>query len=183
MAALQWIATNAAALGVDPTRIAIGGDSAGGNLAAVTAQRARDAGIDLCGQLLFYPATKLTGPPTASCMENADGPLLTKADMDYFIGHYLRRAEDGAHPHASPLLADDLSGLPPALIQTAEFDPLRDEGEDYGAAMRAAGVDVTVTRYDGALHGMLCFTTVLPQSRQMLDEAATWLRACFAKTG
>ena len=103
--------------------------------------------------------------------------------MHYFIGHYLGTPADGEHPHASPLLASDLSGLPPALVQTAEFDPLRDEGEDYGTAMRAAGVDVTVTRYDGALHGMLCFTTVLPQSREMLEEAVTWLRACFAKAG
>jgi acetyl esterase len=181
LTALKWVAANAVAIDGDPTRIAVAGDSAGGNLAAVTALRAREEGVELCGQLLIYPATKLTGSPTASTIENADGPLLTLADMEYFIGHYLATPEDGENPNASPLLAGDLSGLPPALIQTAEFDPLRDEGEDYGRAMRAAGVDVTVTRYDGALHGMLCFTTVLPQSREMLEEAVTWLRACFAK--
>jgi acetyl esterase len=108
--------------------------------------------------------------------ENADGPLLTRADMEYFVNHYIGSEADARNPYCSPLFAESLDGLPPALVQTAEFDPLRDEGEEYAAALEKAGNEVKMTRWDGAFHGMLSFTQVLEQSRDMLKETVGWLR-------
>ena len=139
--ATRWAAVHAVELGADPTRIAVGGDSAGGNMAAVTAIRVRDeGGPALCGQLLIYPVTDYHTPGTSSYQQNAAGYGLTRDTMKWFWGHYLRDPSEGTHPHASPLSAPDLSGLPAALVITAEYDPLRDEGELYAARLRTTGV-------------------------------------------
>ena len=180
-AALQWVATHAAAIGGDPTRLAIGGDSAGGNLTAVVAQMVRDrGGPHLVYQLLVYPVTDYNFD-TASYRENADGYLLTKDAMVWFWNHYLRSAADGSNLLASPLRAQNLRGLPPALILTAEFDPLRDEGEAYAARLREAGVPVTLKRYNGMIHGFFSLGAVFDQGKQAMAEAAAGLRAAFAK--
>ena len=138
-AALEWVAANAASIGVDPDRLAVGGDSAGGNLAAAVTLRARDqGGPGIRSQLLVYPVTNHDfGTP--SYAENGDGYLLTRDMMTWFWDHYVTTADDGKDPLASPLQATDLSGLPRALVLTAEFDPLRDEGEAYAARLRDAG--------------------------------------------
>jgi acetyl esterase len=152
-AATKWVAENAEELNIDASRIAVGGDSAGGNLATVVALLARDAGgPDIHFQALVYPVTNFDFG-TISYTENADGYLLTKESMVWFWGHYLQGEGDGESFRASPLRADSLAGLPPALVITAEFDPLRDEGEAYAAALLAAGVEVQHKRYAGQIHG------------------------------
>ncbi len=152
-AALQWAVANAAELGADASRVAVGGDSAGGNLAAVVSLMARDRGGPKVGlQLLIYPVTDYDFE-TQSYTDNAEGYLLTKDSMVWFWGHYVDAPEDARHPHASPLQAEDLSGLPPALVLTAEYDPLRDEGEAYAKRLSESGVKVTARRFDGQIHG------------------------------
>jgi acetyl esterase len=181
-AATRYVAENASAYTIDPTRIAVGGDSAGGNLAAVVAQMARDrGGPALAFQLLIYPVTN-HDYGTASYQANAEGYLLTKGAMVWFWDLYLATESDGSDPFASPLRAPDLSGLPPAFVLTCEFDPLRDEGEAYAARLRDAGVQVEVKRYDGLIHGAFQMAGVLDRSREMLDDAATALRRAFAGT-
>lgn len=175
-AATQWVAAHAASLGGDPSRIVVGGDSAGGNLAAVVTQRARrQGGPDLIGQLLIYPATQ-AGEMTQSIIDNAEGYLLTQADMAYFFGHYAGDAPDVTNPDLAPLRADDLSGLPPAWVVTCEFDPLRDEGEAYAAALRDAGVPVQARRIDGAIHGSWNFYAVLSRGGEIMNDAVEWLK-------
>src|SRR5262249_39726027 len=140
-------------LGADAKRLAVGGDSAGGNLAAVVAQMARDrGGPALVFQLLIYPVTSAAFD-TASYRDNAEGYLLTAADMRWFWNHYLGTPADAANPYAAPLCARTLAGLSPALVITAEFDPLRDEGELYAHRLEEAGVPARLTRYDGMIHG------------------------------
>jgi acetyl esterase len=176
-AALRWVAANAAALGGDANRLAVGGESAGGNLSAVIAQRMRNTGGPaLAAQLLVYPACRVTGEPTASMLANGEGYFLTTADMEWFMGCYLPDAAAAATTDVSPALAEDLSGLPPALVITAEFDPLCDDGEAYAAALQKAGVDVTTTRYDGAIHGFWNFFSLLTLGRAAMDESSAWLR-------
>ncbi len=179
-AATQWVAAHATTLNGDATRVAVGGDSAGGNLAAVVALLARErGGPPLVFQLLIYPATDLRmGSP--SIEENAEGYGLTKRDMLWFRGHYLRSEADATDPLASPLLAPDLRGVPPALIITAEYDPLRDEGERYGARLREAGVPVTISRYDGMIHGFTGMGAVMDQGTRSVAECAHALRAAYA---
>jgi acetyl esterase len=180
-AATCWVAANAAAIGGDPRRIAIGGDSAGGNLTAVVAQMARDrGGPALAYQLLVYPVTNY-GYDKASYEENADGYLLTRDAMVWFWNHYLRSAADGNNPLASPLRANDLRGLPPAMVLTAEFDPLRDEGEAYALRLQEAGVPVTLKRYAGTIHGFFSLGAVLDQGKQAMADAAAALRTIFAQ--
>jgi acetyl esterase/lipase len=179
-AATQWVAANAAALNADVSRIAVGGDSAGGNLSAVTAIMARDrGGPPLVFQLLIYPVTD-GACDTASYRDNADGYLLTKDMMQWFWDHYVRNAADRQNPLASPLRARSLSGLPPALVQTAEFDPLRDEGEAYAARLEEAGVPVTLTRYHGMIHGFFGTGSLIDQAHVAIAEAASALRLAFA---
>jgi len=178
-AATEWIAAHATELGIDRDRIAIGGDSAGGNLSAVVTQLARDRrGPRLVHQLLIYPGTdmRMNSP---SIDENADGPLLTKPSMTWFMGHYLRSDEDKLNPMASPILASDLSGLPPAFIITAECDPLRDEGEAYADRLRGAGIPVKVNRYAGMPHGFFSFGAALQAGKLALADAADALRKTF----
>ncbi|MCB0246313.1 MAG: alpha/beta hydrolase, partial [Anaerolineae bacterium] len=154
LAATRWAAEHAVEFNADPARIALAGDSAGGNLAAVTAMRIRDeSGPRLCGQLLIYPMTDYHTPPAPSLVANASDYLVTRDMIIWFWGHYLNDASQANHPHAAPLRAPDLSGLPPALVITAEYDPLRDEGERYAQRLQEAGVPTVCTRYDGMIHG------------------------------
>ncbi len=178
--ATLWTAENAANLGGDPLRIAVGGDSAGGNLAAVTALIARERGKPLLRfQLLVYPVTD-AACDTPSYSENAEGYFLTRDAMQWFWNHYARSESDRLHPHASPLRAKDLSGLPPALVITAEFDPLRDEGERYANRLQAAGVPVQFTRYDGMIHGFFGMGSILDQGKKAIQQAAAALRSALA---
>jgi acetyl esterase len=179
-AAFRWVRDHAASLGVDPRRLAVGGDSAGGNLATVVSLMARDRGAALpILQVLVYPVTDCE-LDTPSYRENATGYVLTREAMRWFFGHYLARPEQGREAYAAPLRAGSLAGLPPALVQTAECDPLRDEGEAYAARLRDAGVPVTLTRYGGMFHGFLRMTNILDKARAARDEIAGALRKAFA---
>jgi acetyl esterase len=179
-AALTWVAENAAEVGGDPSRLAVGGDSAGGNLSAVVALLARErGGPALALQLLIYPVTDADFE-TASYGENAEGYLLTRDAMLWFWDHYVPDPADRALATAAPLRADDLSGLPAALVLTAEFDPLRDEGEAYARRLEEAGVRVTATRYDGMIHGFFAMGALVPPARKAVAEAALALRGAFA---
>lgn len=179
-AATKWVAQNAASINADPTRIALGGDSAGGNLTAVTAQMARDrGGPRLVFQLLIYPVTD-GACNTASYRDNAEGYLLTADMMQWFWNHYVRDDVDRQNPMASPLHARRLQGLPSALVLTAEFDPLRDEGEAYAARLKEAGVPVTLTRYKGMIHGFFGMASVIDQAKVAIAETASALRTAFA---
>jgi acetyl esterase len=174
-AALTWVAAHAKELGVDPRRIAVGGDSAGGNLAVAVALMARDrGGPDIAFQALIYPVTD-HGFDTPSYLDNADGYMLTRAGMRWFWDHYLPCEADGGQPYASPLRAD-LRGLPPAIVVTAEYDPLRDEGEALASKLSQAGVAVTLTRYPGQVHGFFRLTPILDGARVAVDEVASALR-------
>ena len=182
-AATHWIADHWGDLGIDRSRIAVGGDSAGGNLAAVVSHIARDqGGPSLAFQLLIYPGTDMR-MNTPSIDENADGPLLTKAAMHWFVNHYLNSEGDRNDPLASPLLASNLRGLPPAFIITAECDPLRDEGEAYGMRLREAGVLVQVKRYEGMPHGFFSFGAALDGGRVAFADATSRLRSAFGMAG
>jgi acetyl esterase len=177
-AAVQWVISNAARLRVDPRRLAVGGDSAGGNLSAVMCLKSRDEnGPAIALQVLVYPVANLASFDTASYQEFAEGYYLTRAEMEWFRGHYLARIEDAQNPYASPLLAQDLRGLPPALVITAECDPLRDEGEAYARRLSEAGVEVTCTRYAGMIHPFFSLGGALRQGRRAIEQAAAALRA------
>ena len=179
-AALLWLVDHAAELDVDPTRVSVGGGSAGGNLTAVVALMARDRnGPELVFQLLEIPVTDLTGSQP-SIVENGSGYMLTKEGMELCVEYYLADPADKTHPYASPLLADDLSGLPPALVMTAEFDPLRDEGEAYGRRLAEAGVPTSIRRWEGQFHGSIMMGKLIPdlseEYRVMVVDA---LRAAY----
>jgi len=180
IAATRWIATNAARLGIDATRLAVGGDSAGGNLAAVVALDARDrGGPRLALQLLVYPAADMS-MDWPSAERHATQLPLTRAAMDWFIAHYLRSKADEADWRASPLRASSLKGLPPALILTAGFDPLCDEGEAYAKALRGASVPVAHEMFEGQIHGFLSMGRIVADSRRAIALAADALKRAFA---
>ncbi len=180
-AATRWVGEHATELGGDRARLAVGGDSAGGNLAAVVALIARETGLlPLVHQSLVYPVTNFD-LSTPSYADNGDGYLLTRAAMKYYWAHYLGPDSDGSDWRASPLRAADLSGLPSAHVVTAEFDPLRDEGEAYASALRDAGVRVVAKRYDGMIHGFLGMTEAIDDAERMVTEVATELREAFAR--
>ncbi|MGI8751212.1 MAG: alpha/beta hydrolase [Acidimicrobiales bacterium] len=176
-----WVVDHAEELGLDPSRIAVGGDSAGGNLAATVAQLARDRGRPpVAFQLLVYPVVDhLASFPSVN--ENGEGYLLTAEAMAWFSSHYAGPADiDDRDPMMSPIYAADLAGLPPALVITAEFDPLRDEGEAYAMRLRQAGVPVQTTRYDGMIHGFFTMTKMTPRAREAVGEAVGALRMALA---
>lgn len=181
-AALRWVVDTADELGVDPARIAVGGDSAGGNLAALVALRARDEGSPaIRHQLLVYPATDLT-MSQPSIDENAEGYFLSKAAMLWFADHYLgpdRTHGDPRDPAVSPLHAEDLAGVAPAQVLTAEFDPLRDEGAAYAARLADAGVEVEHVPGPGLVHGFFGMGAISPDADAAAVAAAERLRAAL----
>jgi acetyl esterase len=177
LAATRWAAVHAAELDGDPSRIIVAGDSAGGNMAAVTALRVRDeGGPALRGQMLLYPVTDYHTPGTPSYEENADGYGLTRDTMKWFWAHYLNDAGEAAHPHASPLRAEDLAGLAPAYVLSAEYDPLRDEAERYGERLRASGVPVEITRRSGMNHGFMFWVGLVAGADAAMADASAWAR-------
>ena len=180
LAGARWAGEHAAELNADPARIALAGDSAGGNLAAVTALRLRDeGGPPVAAQLLIYPVTDAAAE-APSYAENAEGFGLTQAGMKWFFGHYFRGPEDALHPNASPARSADFSKLPPAFVLTAEYDPLRDEGEQYAAKLIAAGVPTKLTRYDGMNHGFFFWYDRVDTTRAAMKDACDWLKARLA---
>jgi acetyl esterase len=180
LAGFAWAAANAAELGVDPARIAVGGDSAGGNLAAVVSLLARDAGGPTPAmQLLIYPVTDAVGGQRSRQLF-ARGFLLSGGDMDAFEASYLPPGTDPRDPRVSPLQAPDLRGLPPAYVATAGFDPLRDEGEAYALALREAGVRVALRRHPGLTHSFANQTAICRTARGAMLEAAGALRMGLA---
>jgi acetyl esterase len=180
VAATRYVAEHAADFGIEPGRLAVGGDSAGGNLAAAVCLVLRDSGGPrLVYQLLIYPVTDYNFE-TQSYRDNADGYRLTRAAMQYYWNHYLRQPSDADDPRASPLRAADLSNLPPAHVITAEYDPLRDEGRAYAERLRAAGVPVVYRDEPGMIHGYFVLGGVLDAGRRAVADAAAALRDAFS---
>jgi acetyl esterase len=180
-AATKWVAENAKALNGDASRLAVGGESAGGNLAAVVSHLARDRnGPAIAYQLLAYPVTGADFT-TASYRANADGYLLTLAGMQWFWNTYLPNAAERTNPMATPLNAKNFAKLPRALIMTAEFDPLRDEGEAYANKLKAAGVQVDYVRFDGLIHDFLAMSRQFSAVKPAMDKAVAGLRDVFGR--
>lgn len=176
-----WVAEHADEIGADPARLAVGGDSAGGNLAAGVALRARTDGPALVGQLLVYPNTDQLADDES--MRAADDPFLfNHHSVAWYRQHYLADPGDAANPLASPLRAESLAGLPPALVITAEYDPLRDQGEAYARRLAEDGVQVELSRYPGMAHGFFTMAGTLDASRAAIAQAASQLRAWFDVT-
>ena len=179
-AATMWVAENASAIGCDTKRIAVGGTSAGGTLAAATALMARDRGAPkIFYQLLVYPATQreLNTPSQKQFAE--DGYILSRADMEWFWGHYLASDADARNPYACPARAETLAGLPQAQVITAEYDPLRDEGEAFAARLHEEGVATVLKRYYGVTHGFFGMPSFLEKSRRAIAEASAALRSAI----
>jgi acetyl esterase len=182
--ATKWAVEQAAELNADTDRIVIAGDSAGGNLAAAVALRLRDeGGPPRRGQLLIYPVADYHTPGTRSYEENADDYGLTRQTMEWFWAHYLNDANEAANPYAAPLKAPNLHGLPSAFVMTAQYDPLRDEGEAYAERLRAAGVPTKLSRWDGMNHGFLFWVGLIDKAGEAVAEACAWLRQAFALSG
>jgi len=177
-AALRWVAEHADEIGADPARLAVGGDSAGGNLAAAVALRARAGGPALVGQLLVYPNTDQLADDES--MRAADDPFLfNRQSVAWYRQHYLANPGDADNPLASPLRAESLAGLPPALVITAEYDPLRDQGEAYARRLAEDGVQAELSRYPGMAHGFFTMAGTVDASRAAIAQAASRLRAWF----
>ena len=177
-AGLQWAVAHAEELGGDGSRVAVCGDSAGGNLGAVVTQMARDArGPAIAFAALIYPATDMTDE-AGSMVENGIGYFLEKNDMDWFMGHYLT-ADDRHHPLASPALAASLAGLPPTFVAACEYDPLRDQGVGYAELLRAAGVPAEAKVYAGLIHAAANMPGVLDGGRELVDDVSARLRAAL----
>ncbi|AIG98717.1 MULTISPECIES: alpha/beta hydrolase [Archaeoglobus] len=173
--ATKWVAENAEELRIDPSKIFVGGDSAGGNLAAAVSIMARDSGEDFIKhQILIYPVVNFVAP-TPSLLEFGEGLwILDQKIMSWFSEQYFSREEDKFNPLASVIFAD-LENLPPALIITAEYDPLRDEGEVFGQMLRRAGVEASIVRYRGVLHGFINYYPVLKAARDAINQIAALL--------
>ena len=182
-AAVQWAVAHASELGGDPKRVLVGGDSAGGNLTAVVAQMSRQKGAPkIAGQVLFYAATDGANLDTPSFIEFGDQSLgLPKHDVEWFLEQYTPDPKDRLNPLVSPLLADDLRGLPPALVVTAEFDVLRDEGEAYARRMQEAGVKVKLMRCNGMVHGFLSMIGLIKRATQYFEQVAEEIRKMVAE--
>jgi acetyl esterase len=182
-AATTWVSANAARLGIDAARISVGGDSAGGNLAAVVSLKSRNEnGPAIALQALVYPVTDLSSTSTVSYLEFAEGYQLSKSMMEWFRDQYLPDSGAARDPYASPLLAPDLRGLPPAVILTAECDPLRDEGEAYGKRLAEAGVPVTCTRYAGMIHPFFSLSGAIPRALDAFQQVADAIRTAVRVT-
>ncbi|MDP9101266.1 MAG: alpha/beta hydrolase [Actinomycetota bacterium] len=168
----RWAADSIGDLGGDPSRLAVGGDSAGGNLAASVALHCRDEGPELAGQVLLYPTVDFRDDADLhpSRAANAEGYFLTEEDMRWFGSHYLPGGVGVHDPRASVLLAEDLSGLPPAVVAVAGYDPLHDEGTAYAEALRAAGVPVVLRRYPALVHGFFGMGTFSPAAAEAVAE-------------
>ncbi len=177
LAATKWMAAHAWEWKIDPDRIILAGDSAGGNLATVTALRIRDeGGPALSGQVLIYPVTDYTQPEKASYHEFSEGYGLTREAMFWFWEKYLDQEEDKTNPYAIPLLAENLSGLPPALIIVTGYDPLKDEGIAYARRLDEAGVTVKLSVYEDMIHGFLSYIGILKQAKTAIGEISTWIK-------
>jgi acetyl esterase len=182
-AAVRWLAEHVDEFGGDPSRIAVAGDSAGGNLAAAVTLQARAAGGPaLAAQVLVYPNVD-HGADTPSMRENTDPYFFNRTSVDWYWSHYLADPADGADPLASPQRAADLSGLPPTLMITAEYDPLRDEAERYAERLRQSGVPVHLARYDGMAHGFFTSTGTLAAARDATVRAVEYLQAVLGGDG
>jgi len=180
-AATTWTALNAASIHGDPARMAIGGESAGANLAAAVALMAQERGApSIALQLLLYPVIDRNANLPSS-RENGEGYFLTTEMMGWFWNHYLRNDADGENPLASPLRAKRLAGIAPAAIYTAEFDPLRDEGAEYAKKLREAGIAVEYKCQEGLIHGYMGMAKAVEPAGKALQEAATTLKKAFAK--
>ena len=174
-AAVRWVAGHAEEIGADPARLVVGGDSAGGNLAAAVALRARAGGPALAGQLLVYPNTDQLADDRS--MRAADDPFLfNRRSVAWYRRHYLANPDDAADPLASPFRAESLAGLPPALVITAEYDPLRDQGEAYAHRLADAGVQVELSRYPGMAHGFFTMAGTVDASRAAIQQASSFVR-------
>ncbi len=173
IAATRWTAQHGSAFGMDAARLAVGGDSAGGNLAAVVTQQTKGE-IRLGAQLLIYPSTQWV-EMTPSQVRLRQGYVLTQAVQDYFKDKYLRTREDGMDVRASPLLAEDFTGLPPAYIITGSYDPLRDEGKAYADKLAAFGVPTVYREYADQPHGFFSLTAISRVAKQAIEEAGVWL--------
>lgn len=181
--AATWVAKYANDWNGDPTRIAIGGDSAGGNLAASVTMLARDQkGPSFVSQVLIYPVTDLTFS-TPSYIENGEGYFLTRDNMVWFSQHYLNNEEDKLNALAAPLLAKDVSKLPPALVITAEYDPLRDEGLAYVKQLQLAGVQVESTCYEGMIHGFFWMAGIMDKGKMAIEQVSRYLQTSFRELG
>ena len=177
-AAVRWACDAGEEAGIDVTRVGLGGDSAGGNLAVCAALSLRGTTALAC-QVLIYPVLDFSFE-TKSYEEFADGYMLTRKSMQWYWDQYLADPEDGAEVRASPMRADDLAGLPPSLVITAEFDPLRDEGETFAAKLQASGVDVRHSRYEGTIHGFFRMGAVIDAAHRLSDEVGGYLREVLA---
>jgi len=180
IAATRWVLANAASLEMDPAAIAVGGDSAGGNLTAVACQALRRDERRPAFQALIYPGTDMTRSLPSHAMFK-ESFFLSKAAADWYLGLYMPAGSDLRDPRASPLFVDDLSGLPPALVITCGFDPLRDEGKAYADAMRASGVEVEAICFEGQMHGALMLGAALRDGARMLDLTASRLKTALVK--
>jgi acetyl esterase len=182
-AAFRWVIKNAPTINADGARVAVGGDSAGGNLAAVVSILARNAGLpNIVFQLLIYPVTA-PEPETKSHHAFAEGYLLTRKTITWFFTHYIRNSEDTKDFRYAPLEADDLSSLPPALVIVAGYDPLRDEGVEYAEALIHAGNGVRLSNYEGMVHGFYLMGGMVDASRRAISESAAMLRDAFSQPG
>jgi acetyl esterase len=176
IAATKWIAANAKQLGIDASRLIVGGDSAGGNLAAVVSLAARDGGPKIAGQVLIYPATDFA-MKQPSHREPETSVLLTHTVIPWFCDHYLSGPADIDNWKASPARAATLAGLPPAYVLTAGADPLRDEGDDYAKRLKEAGVSVTYKHFPGQFHGFFTMGKLLNQANVAAADIGAWLKA------
>lgn len=177
IAATAWVSEHAADLGIDPARLAVGGDSAGGNLAAVVSLHARDhGGPPIALQALIYPGTDMSMRHD-SHRRYGEGLFLTHSMILWFVNHYLRTPADREDWRASPIMAPDLSRLPPAVVITAGFDPLVEEGEEYAQKLIAAGVPVTVRRFPGQIHGFITMSRLIPEAYAAVEEVALAIRS------
>lgn len=182
---LSWVYKNSNSINGNSGKICVAGDSAGGNIAAAVCQMAKDkSGPHINSQVLIYPATNLYSLNTKSWSYYGGSgySYLTKENYKIFLSYYIPKAEDRKKAYASPLLSDNLSKLPDTLIITAELDPLRDEGEEYGSKLRSAGINTIITRYNGVAHGFVSMGNITKKSNQALDEISSYLRKQFSKS-